>query len=184
MTIKQPQSYNEYLSLSQVLKLSDFAEDQSSHLNFVICHQITELWFKLLNNYLSDFIAHRELSALLSSETVIRQINDIWEVFEHIPSNEFLKIRESLQGISGAESKQYFETIRLIKQSINECKDRNSIQILSRIDSTFQKWKTSHINITEKLISKRTGTGGSDGAEYLQRQGNKPLVNHDDLNQF
>jgi tryptophan 2,3-dioxygenase len=184
MTIKQPQSYNEYLSLSQVLKLSNFAEDQSSHLNFVICHQITELWFKLLNNYLSDFVARRELSFLLSAESVMRQINDIWEVFEHIPSNEFLTIRESLQGISGAESKQYFETIRLIKLSLSECQDRDSVHALSRIDSTFQKWKASHINITEKLISNRPGTGGSEGTEYLQRQGNKPLVNHDDLNQF
>ena len=184
MTAKQPQSYNEYLSLSQILQLSGFAEDQSSHLNFVICHQITELWFKLVNNYLADFIDRGELSALLSADAVIRQINATWEVFEHIPPSEFLKIRQSLNGISGAESQQYFETIELIKLSLQECKDRNSIQTLSRIDSSFQKWKVSHINITEKLISDRPGTGGSTGADYLQRQGHSPLVNHADLNQF
>ncbi len=177
-------SYAEYLSLPQLFDASSFADNDKSQLNFVIAHQITELWLKLLNNYLTEFSQQQTLSSLLAGESVIRQVNNIWEVFEHIPPKDFLSIRESLNGISGAESSQYAETIKLIKSNMNKCSNVEAIQTLSRIDSALQKWKLSHINLTAKLIGDRPGTGGSDGASYLKDKGTSPLISHEDLNQF
>jgi len=177
-------SYNEYLSIDVLLDASSFANGKSSELNFVISHQITELWFKLLINYLSIHESRQELGALLAAETVMKQINSIWEVFEHIQPKDFLEIREKLKGISGAESTQYAQVSALIKKGIKHCKTKEQIQVLSRIDSTFQKWKISHLHITQKLIGNLSGTGGTEGANFLKEKGSQPLITHENLNAY
>jgi len=114
----------------------------------------------------------------------MRQINSIWEVFEHIQVKDFLKIREKLKGISGAESSQYLKVAELIKKNTSQCKTKESMLALSRIDSTFQKWKNSHQHITLKLIGDAPGTGGTSGVEFLKKQGNQSYIKHKDLNKF
>jgi tryptophan 2,3-dioxygenase len=184
MKKRDANSYNEYLSLDAILKTSEFTNGKSSEQNFVISHQITELWFKLLITYIKDFTETQHIAALLAAESIMRQINSAWEVFEHIQAKDFLKIREELKGISGAESNQYARVTDLIKKSVEICNTKESIQALSRIDSTFQKWKNSHLQITLKLIGDRPGTGGTSGADFIKEQGSQSLIKHSDLNKI
>ena len=186
MQSKPYKSYSHYLGLDQVLSASDFVGDDCDQLNFVISHQITELLAKLLLRYLTDYQAQANLQALLAAESVSRQMVGIWEIFEHLSVKEFLRFRKDLEGISGAESVQFQELERMMPACKEVCraqKTGQARQTLSRIDNNIRKWKTAHLQITEKLIGRMSGTGGSAGASYLKRKEYESLFSHDDLNE-
>ncbi len=43
------------------------------------------------------------------------------------------------------------------------------ISILLEVDELLSMWRHRHIHMVQRTIGKRTGTGGSSGAEYLQK---------------
>lgn len=182
--MKTYKTYEEYLSLGEVLGASDFLADDPDQLCFAISHQVTELWFKLLITELTRFEASGELRHLLRADAVIRQTNGIWEVFESIRVADFLRFREELNGISGAGSAQYYRLQELVVRCRGRCLDQQAIALLSKIDSALAQWKFAHIQITRKFLGDAPGTGGTSGASYLRDKGADPLVTHDDLKKF
>jgi len=184
MQEKRYTSYDQYLGLMQVLGASDFVGADSDQLNFVISHQVTELLAKLLIRYLTDFTRTANLEDLLAAESVSRQLNCIWDIFEHISVNNFLRFRESLKGVSGAESQQFRQLASLLPECKRLCqsnKSKQGLNTLARLDSNLRKWKAAHLYLTEKLIGSLPGTGGSSGASYLKEKSNDPLISHEDL---
>jgi tryptophan 2,3-dioxygenase len=41
-------------------------------------------------------------------------------------------------------------------------------ELMLDLDEGFQEWRYRHIKMVERTIGTKTGTGGSDGVQYLQ----------------
>lgn len=50
------------------------------------------------------------------------------------------------------------------------------IETLLEIDSLLSQWRFRHVNMVQRIIGSRTGTGGSTGAGYLQAALNKHYI--------
>ena len=181
---KQFSSYEEYLSLNSVLGASDFLSQDTSQRCFLICHQVTELWFSIMISELRTFTENSGISSLMRADSVMHQVNGTWDVLASIALPDFSRIREQLQGISGMGSAQYFELDSLIDKCKPHCQTTEEISLLSKIDSSLAQWKFSHAMLTKKLLGNERGTGGTAGADYLVKKGFEAKITHEDLKKF
>jgi tryptophan 2,3-dioxygenase len=109
-------TYADYLRLDRVLGAQQPRTDPEQHdeMMFIICHQVTELWFKLA---LHELTAVREafrsdrpgLPTLSRVQQVLSRLNDQWTVLETLSPSAFHQLRPYLGRASGLFSKQYRE---------------------------------------------------------------------------
>ncbi|WP_406269578.1 tryptophan 2,3-dioxygenase family protein [Nocardia sp. NBC_00881] len=107
-------TYADYLHLDQVLGAQQPRTDPEQHdeMMFIICHQVTELWLKLL---LHELTAVREafradtpgLPTLSRAEQVLLRLNEQWAVLDTLSPGAFHLLRPYLGRASGLYSKQY-----------------------------------------------------------------------------
>jgi tryptophan 2,3-dioxygenase len=109
-------SYADYLSLAGLLKQQRPLSSPPHHdeMLFIIQHQVSELWIKLLIHELSAAIAHVRRDELdpcfkiLSRAKLIQmQLFDQWAVLETLTPSEYLEFRSVLGNSSGFQSYQY-----------------------------------------------------------------------------
>ncbi len=109
-------SYGEYLSLDQVLTAQHPRCDPPQHdeLLFIIQHQTSELWLKLMLHELRsarDLVAADELGPALKRLARVKHIQhvltDQWAVLATMTPSEYALIRPSLATSSGFQSWQY-----------------------------------------------------------------------------
>ncbi|HYC27117.1 MAG TPA: tryptophan 2,3-dioxygenase family protein [Nitrososphaerales archaeon] len=114
----KPQSYGDYLKLSDLLRLQQSVSEPPQHdeLLFVVAHQTYELWFKLMLSELEasiDFMATgdaREASRLVKRVVaVLKVLTQQLEVLETMRPGDFAKFRDSLRPASGFQSLQFRE---------------------------------------------------------------------------
>lgn len=113
--------YHEYLELDQLLTLQRRrTEDTGTELAFIIVHQVSELWFKLI---IDDI--HATIDALGAHDTgvALHRLGRIHEI-EHLLVNQFVildqlppggfgALRPALGTASAAESQQFAQIERL-----------------------------------------------------------------------
>lgn len=109
-------SYGDYLQLDRLLGAQKLQSDPPHHdeLLFVIIHQSTELWFKLVIHELTAAL-HRiqgdELSQafkiLARVKHVQRLLIDQWDVLATLTPSEYTQFRDTLGSSSGFQSVQY-----------------------------------------------------------------------------
>ncbi|MEO6065021.1 MAG: tryptophan 2,3-dioxygenase family protein [Lysobacterales bacterium] len=108
--------YHEYLKLDALLSAQVLRSDPPHHdeMLFVIQHQTSELWMKLVIHELSGAIAHlREdrtepaLKMLARIERIQLQLAEQWSVLETLTPSEYLEFRHILGPASGFQSRQY-----------------------------------------------------------------------------
>ena len=109
-------TYGGYLQLERLLGAQQPLSDPPHHdeLLFIIQHQVSELWMKLLIHELSSALAHLrrdELDAcqkiFARCKQVIRQLTEMWSVLETLTPSEYMEFREVLGPSSGFQSLQY-----------------------------------------------------------------------------
>jgi tryptophan 2,3-dioxygenase len=109
-------SYGGYLQLEQLLSAQQPLSKPPHHdeLLFIIQHQVSELWMKLLIHELSSALQHLrrdELDAcqkiFARCKQVIRQLTEMWSVLETLTPSEYMEFREILGPASGFQSLQY-----------------------------------------------------------------------------
>jgi tryptophan 2,3-dioxygenase len=109
-------SYADYLSLAGLLMQQRPLSSPPHHdeMLFIIQHQVSELWIKLLIHELSAAIAHVRQDELdpcfkiLSRAKLIQmQLFDQWAVLETLTPSEYLEFRSVLGNSSGFQSYQY-----------------------------------------------------------------------------
>jgi tryptophan 2,3-dioxygenase len=81
---------------------------------FIVQHQVSELWIKLLIHELRAAIAHLQRDELgpcqkifARCKVVLRQLTDMWSVLETLTPSEYMEFREILGPSSGFQSLQY-----------------------------------------------------------------------------
>ncbi|WP_280275293.1 tryptophan 2,3-dioxygenase [Nocardia wallacei] len=107
-------TYAEYLHLDRVLDAQYPRAEPEEHdeLMFIIHHQVTELWFKLL---LHEVAATRtafradaaDWAALSRAARVLTHMNDQWRVLDTLTPEAFHRFRHALGSASGLFSVQY-----------------------------------------------------------------------------
>ncbi len=127
-------TYGSYLALDELLKLQR-ARSQPEHpdeLLFIIVHQASELWFKLILHELEALHARLEENDTLGALTSVKRVNALVRIvtsqlnaLETLPPQRFAQFRGYLGTSSGSQSVQF----RAI-EALSGLRDSHFIQVL------------------------------------------------------
>ena len=114
--LSQKMSYGRYLALDKILDAQHLVSEPAHHdeLLFIIQHQTTELWLKLLLHELDsarDLLATDDLRGALKRMARIKHIQEVithqWSVLATLTPTEYSEFRGFLGSSSGFQSAQY-----------------------------------------------------------------------------
>jgi tryptophan 2,3-dioxygenase len=107
-------SYGDYLHLDAVLAAQKPRSEDHNELLFIIQHQASELWMKLM---IHELVAAREhvrgddlqpaFKMLARVARIMAQLNQSWDVLSTLTPAEYSSFRDSLGSSSGFQSFQY-----------------------------------------------------------------------------
>ncbi|BBD79359.1 tryptophan 2,3-dioxygenase [Aerosticca soli] len=109
-------TYGGYLRLDRLLTAQQprSVPPQHDEMLFIVQHQVSELWLKLLIHELKAALellrrdeVWRTRKVLARCKTVLRQLTEQWAVLETLTPSEYLGFRDSLGPASGFQSLQY-----------------------------------------------------------------------------
>ncbi|KKK33346.1 tryptophan 2,3-dioxygenase [Salinicoccus sediminis] len=106
-------TYSEYLNLDQILTAQSPLTDQHDEKLFIIIHQVSELWMKLiiheLNSAIEDIkhddfrLAFKKLARVTNIQN---QLINSWSVLATMTPSDYLNFRDDLGNASGFQSYQ------------------------------------------------------------------------------
>ena len=109
-------SYGGYLRLDRLLDAQHPLSDPAEHdeLLFIVQHQVSELWMKLMIHELTAATVHLRADELGSCQKifarckqVLRQLTEMWSVLETLTPSDYMRFRDILGPSSGFQSLQY-----------------------------------------------------------------------------
>ncbi|MBM7648264.1 tryptophan 2,3-dioxygenase [Bacillus ectoiniformans] len=107
-------TYGEYLGLDQLLSSQTRLSGHHDEMLFIIIHQVSELWMKLIIHEMQaaiDLIQKGELQPafkmLARVSKIQTQIIQAWDVLSTLTPAEYMEFREKLGQASGFQSYQY-----------------------------------------------------------------------------
>lgn len=106
-------TYSEYLQLDNVLSSQKRLSDHHDEMLFIIIHQVSELWMKLMIHELNAAIVAIKDDNLSSAQKCLArvsktqaQIIQAWDVLSTLTPSEYMEFREALGQASGFQSYQ------------------------------------------------------------------------------
>ncbi len=111
---KNNMTYGEYLSLDKILAGQNRLSDHHDEMLFIVIHQVSELWMKLILHELRGAIEAIEKDELSTAFKMLArvsktqtQIIQAWDVLSTLTPSEYMQFRDSLGQASGFQSYQY-----------------------------------------------------------------------------
>ncbi|KKB34477.1 tryptophan 2,3-dioxygenase [Bacillus thermotolerans] len=111
---KDNMTYGEYLHLDKILTSQKRLSSHHDEMLFIIIHQVSELWMKLILHELSSAIEaiqedqlHTAFKMLARVSKTQTQIIQAWDVLSTLTPAEYLQFRDFLGKASGFQSYQY-----------------------------------------------------------------------------
>ncbi len=111
---KEDMTYSEYLHLDKLLTAQDGITGHHDESLFIIIHQVSELWMKLILHELNAAITNIEkddlqpaFKQLARVSKIQTQIIQAWDVLATLTPAEYMEFRSSLGNASGFQSYQY-----------------------------------------------------------------------------
>ena len=135
-------SYDDYLHLQQLLSCQHPLRVPTHHDEwlFIIQHQVSELWMKLILHELKaaiNFIQHDDLAPCFKILARVKQIQiqlfNQWAVLETLTPSEYAQFRKVLGNASGLQSAQY-RSIEFILGN----KDAEIVAVFQHNESVYQ----------------------------------------------
>jgi tryptophan 2,3-dioxygenase len=129
-------TYGSYLALDELLKLQRPRSnpEHPDELLFIIVHQASELWFKLILHELGALVALMEAKDTLGALTSVRRVNALVHIvtaqlsaLETLPPQRFAQFRGYLGTSSGSQSVQF----RAI-EAISGMRSEHFLQVLKQ----------------------------------------------------
>jgi tryptophan 2,3-dioxygenase len=129
-------TYPSYLALEELLQLQRPRSDPEhpDELLFIIVHQASELWFKLILHELGGLIVLLEANDTLGALTSVRRVNALVRIvtgqlsaLETLPPQRFAQFRGYLGTSSGSQSVQF----RAI-EAMSGMRDQHFLQVLKQ----------------------------------------------------
>ena len=114
MSFDRRMSYGDYLGLDKILGAQHPQSEAHDELLFIIQHQTSELWMRLVIHELSA--ARQQLQSgdvrpvfkmLARVARIFEQLNNAWDVLRTMTPSDYTTFRESLGQSSGFQSYQY-----------------------------------------------------------------------------
>ena len=109
-------SYAGYLHLDRLLSAQQRLSTPPQHdeMLFIVQHQVSELWMKLMIHELKAAVAHLQADELGACQkifarckAILRQLTEMWSVLETLTPSDYMQFREILGPSSGFQSLQY-----------------------------------------------------------------------------
>jgi tryptophan 2,3-dioxygenase len=114
LDFKQSMSYGDYLHLDAILNAQAPLSPDHNEMLFIVQHQTSELWMKLLLHELTAAIAcianddlHSAFKMLARVSKIMEQLVHAWDVLATMTPPEYSAIRPYLANSSGFQSYQY-----------------------------------------------------------------------------
>ncbi len=109
-------TYTSYLKINELLSLQECLSQEHDELQFIIVHQASELWFKLMLFEL-EHARQAMLDGSLAAATrglhrvvmILKVFISHFDVIETMRPRDFLRFRENLEPASGFQSVQFRE---------------------------------------------------------------------------
>jgi tryptophan 2,3-dioxygenase len=128
-------NYGSYLALDDLLSLQRLrsSPEHPDELLFIVVHQASELWFKLIIHELRGLVARFQESDTLGAVAAVRRLNALVRIvtaqlnaLETLPPQRFAQFRGYLGTSSGSQSQQF----RAI-EAMSGLRDEHFLQVLS-----------------------------------------------------
>lgn len=135
-------SYSSYLHLNELLRQQQLLSDPPHHdeMLFVIQHQVSELWMKLMIHELTAAIRFIQADRLDPCFKILSRVKSIqlqlfeqWAVLETLTPSEYLQFRPFLRSASGFQSHQYRKIEFLLGN-----KNRNAITVFEHDEAVYR----------------------------------------------
>ena len=109
-------TYGEYLQIEKLLSCQSPRTDEHDEVQFIVVHQVFELWFKLVLHEIEAALDALGRGAVGPGARSIRRITEIARIFPHyigvletMRPQDFHRFRTVLEGASGLQSEQFRE---------------------------------------------------------------------------
>ena len=180
-------SYGDYLRLDLLLAAQQPLSEPPQHdeLLFIIQHQTSELWLKLLVHELRsarDLLAGDALAPALKRmarvKHVQRVLTDQWSVLATLTPSEYAEIRPFLASSSGFQSAQYREVEFLLGN-----KDSDMVKVFAHDPDAQEAMRTllGEPSLYDEFLRYLHRQGYAVPAELLDRDWTVPHVHSDAL---
>ncbi|MFN7249663.1 MAG: tryptophan 2,3-dioxygenase [Anaerobacillus sp.] len=107
-------TYGEYLKLDQILSSQKRLSDHHDEMLFIVIHQVSELWMKLILHEMTAAISSIEQGDMQASFKQLARVSKIqsqiiqsWDVLSTLTPSEYMEFRDLLGQASGFQSFQY-----------------------------------------------------------------------------
>ena len=131
MSFASDMSYGDYLGMDQMLGAQAPLSDAHDELLFIIQHQTSELWMRLILHELDAARGHiqtgqhaQAFKMLARVARIFEQLNNAWDVLRTMTPSDYTTFRESLGASSGFQSHQY----RLIEYMLGN-RNQNMLKV-------------------------------------------------------
>jgi len=180
-------TYESYLALDQVLNAQHPVSDPPHHdeMLFIIQHQTSELWLKLIVHELKAAITHIRadnpgpvMKILARVKQIQRQLFEQWAVLETLTPTEYAAFRHVLRFASGFQSLQY----RMVEFLLGN-KNAGMLKVFS-YDPAAQEELANVLNspsIYDEFLCYLARQGHAVPESHLKRDWSVPHVRNPDL---
>lgn len=180
-----PQTYSDFLQLDTLLGLQSMLRDppQRDELLFVVIHQVSELWLKLMHHELSEArreIANDELPQALKHfarvKAVQEQLIAAWKVLNTMTPADYLSFRHMLGTSSGFQSWGY----RLVEYMLGN-KDPNYIKVHGHDAAIVQRLEAAlaEPSLYDEVLKLLARRGFDLPAAVTERDWRQPFAGHE-----
>jgi tryptophan 2,3-dioxygenase len=173
-------SYGDYLHLDAVLGAQQLRSGAHDEMLFIVQHQVSELWMKLLLHELQAAIAavaadelQRAFKMLARVSKIMEQLVHAWDVLATMTPPEYSQMRPSLASSSGFQSWQY-RSIEFMLGNKNAAMLKphaHRPDLLAQVQALFQA--PSLYDEALRLLARR---GLPVPADRLERDWSEPYV--------
>ena len=150
----------EFLTFRQRLEAaSGFQSDQFRQIEFILGHKSPHA----IARFAHSSRARSELQTRFDQPT-------LWDAFLEYLSREGYKVPSNHLQRDVTKPVEPSADIQQILIDIYRRDPKNAelCERLVDLDEGFQEWRYRHVKMVERTIGRKTGTGGSSGAEYLR----------------
>ncbi|UOQ45211.1 tryptophan 2,3-dioxygenase [Halobacillus salinarum] len=175
---KDRMTYGEYLKLDELLSSQQRLSNHHDEMLFIIIHQVSELWMKLILHELresTDAIRNGELQSafkmLARVSNIQTQIIHAWDVLSTLTPAEYIQFRDALGQASGFQSYQY----RMIEFALGY-KTPHVLKIYQKEPNLHEELKEAYEapSIYDVSIEKLVEAGFSINPQLVERDYTKP----------
>ena len=186
-----------YLNLDKILNAQAPKTTEPLEMVFIVAHQTSELWFKVLIQELTQLIEvpkdkhpnisnkpvvltgyGQEYNPTIQLQRIIKifkHLQSLWDILATISSAEYEKFRPELDEAFSKQSVQYIKIEPLLHKLISRWHYKYDQQLLD-VEAAFKLWQFVHFKTVERIVGDNPIIGGMQRSiDYLRRNLDHPL---------